>query len=308
MKGPQPAQGPTFAGGHKSNRMSDLGLDELEAIGAIYSDDAAVHSDERSVVIQLPNANAVPRIQATIHLPLDYPFTSPPIVSSLIATPDRVDSSLLAWCSSFIEILFTPGKEVLLDYISWLGQQREIFGEEDPSEQHKGEEQEEEEQEVEEVEEVERPIPALPSKTIDDGDEILIQRIASRIITGQPIVEKRSTFLAHCCRVKDVSEVRAVIQALLRISKIKGATHPCIMAYRINKTTSDCDDDGESGAGGRLLHLLHMTDTSQVVVVVTRWFGGVLLGPSRFGIINNAARRLLEDEGFIKPGGKGKKG
>lgn len=76
------------------------------------------------------------------------------------------------------------------------------------------------------------------------------------------------------------------------------------MAYHINKTTSDCDDDGESGAGGRLLHLLHMTEAISVVVVVTRWFGGTLLGPSRFGIISNCARRVLEDEGFIKPGGK----
>jgi len=32
-------------------------------------------------------------------------------------------------------------------------------------------------------------------------------------------------------------------------------------------------------------------------------FGGVLLGPARFTHINNAARRLLEAEGFIQAGG-----
>jgi hypothetical protein len=31
-----------------------------------------------------------------------------------------------------------------------------------------------------------------------------------------------------------------------------------------------------------------------VVVVVSRWFGGVLLGPARFAAINNTARQLLE--------------
>ncbi|KAK9821464.1 hypothetical protein WJX81_004694 [Elliptochloris bilobata] len=39
-------------------------------------------------------------------------------------------------------------------------------------------------------------------------------------------------------------------------------------------------------------------------VVVFRWFGGVLLGPARFTHINNAARQLLEAEGFIQRGGK----
>lgn len=32
-----------------------------------------------------------------------------------------------------------------------------------------------------------------------------------------------------------------------------------------------------------------------IAVTVSRWFGGVLLGPSRFRLINNCARRLLED-------------
>lgn len=46
----------------------------------------------------------------------------------------------------------------------------------------------------------------------------------------------------------------------------------------------DYDDDGEAAAGGRLLHLLQMTDARNVCVVVSRWYGGILLGPSRFAI------------------------
>lgn len=38
-----------------------------------------------------------------------------------------------------------------------------------------------------------------------------------------------------------------------------------------------------------------------VVVVVSRWFGGVLLGPSRFTHINNCARAHLVALGYIKP-------
>ncbi len=42
-----------------------------------------------------------------------------------------------------------------------------------------------------------------------------------------------------------------------------------------------------------------------MVVVVSRWYGGVLMGPQRFTVINNTARLLLEQCGFDnRDGGK----
>lgn len=41
-------------------------------------------------------------------------------------------------------------------------------------------------------------------------------------------------------------------------------------------------------------------DVWDVVVVVTRWYGGVKLGPDRFRIINAAARDALVKGGFEK--------
>ena len=61
----------------------------------------------------------------------------------------------------------------------------------------------------------------------------------------------------------------------------------------------DYDDDGESAAGGRLLKLLALVGAENVVVVVSRWYGGVLLGPARFTHINNAARQLLDNCGYV---------
>jgi putative IMPACT (imprinted ancient) family translation regulator len=91
----------------------------------------------------------------------------------------------------------------------------------------------------------------------------------------------------------------------------QGLAHHCTPSATLPQ---DCDDGqwtgtdahGESAAGGRLLHLLQITDCRGVAVVVTRWFGGVLLGPSRFTHINNAARQLLVECGYIA--GKGAKG
>lgn len=63
----------------------------------------------------------------------------------------------------------------------------------------------------------------------------------------------------------------------------------------------DYDDDGEDAAGSRLLHLLQILDVKNTVVVVSRWYGGVKLGPARFTHINNAARLLLEKCGYLQP-------
>ncbi len=46
---------------------------------------------------------------------------------------------------------------------------------------------------------------------------------------------------------------------------------------------------------------MQVADVRNVVVVVSRWFGGVLLGPSRFTAINNTARELLEQLGHVGP-------
>lgn len=56
----------------------------------------------------------------------------------------------------------------------------------------------------------------------------------------------------------------------------------------------DNDDDGEDGAGSRLAHLLQMRhEDDGVVVVVSRWFGGIHLGPKRFAHITSTAQALL---------------
>ncbi|VEL38106.1 unnamed protein product [Protopolystoma xenopodis] len=62
---------------------------------------------------------------------------------------------------------------------------------------------------------------------------------------------------------------------------------------------SDYDDDGETHAGQRLLHLLLISRVENVAVIVSRWYGGIQLGPDRFKHINNAAKLLLVQQGFI---------
>ncbi|XP_074843379.1 protein IMPACT isoform X5 [Carettochelys insculpta] len=122
------------------------------------------------------------------------------------------------------------------------------------------------------------------------------------IYHGNPISDRRSTFQAHLAPVVSPKQVKMVLAKLLENKKIASATHN-IYAYRIyceDKQTylQDCEDDGETAAGGRLLHLMQILNVRNVLVVVSRWYGGILLGPDRFKHINNCARSILVEYNY----------
>ncbi|KAJ2031276.1 hypothetical protein IWW57_000781 [Coemansia sp. S610] len=132
--------------------------------------------------------------------------------------------------------------------------------------------------------------------------DALVRESAPSIFAGSALEMKKSVFVAHVARVFSGEDVQAVRDELMRDKKIAQATHN-ILAYRIRldngSICQDNDDDGETAAGKRLGHLLQLVEAENVVVVVTRWFGGTHLGPDRFKLINNAARQALEAGGFI---------
>ena len=109
-------------------------------------------------------------------------------------------------------------------------------------------------------------------------------------------------FQAHVAIVKSVEEVRLVKEKIMEDRKVARATHN-IMAYRILQENGvmikDNDEDGETAAGGRLAHLLDLLEVENVVVIVSRWYGGIMLGNDRFKHINNVARDLLHSAGFL---------
>jgi len=114
------------------------------------------------------------------------------------------------------------------------------------------------------------------------------------ISRGSPILDRRSKFLAYAAEVSSLEEAELVIRTLKQEKKISIATHN-IVSYRIKNPPHDFrDDDGETGAGDALLTLLQKMRVNNVVVMVSRWSGGVRLGPDRFRHICNAAKTLLK--------------
>lgn len=62
----------------------------------------------------------------------------------------------------------------------------------------------------------------------------------------------------------------------------------------------DFHDDGEGGAGIKIMHFLQDNNVRNVLVVVSRWYGGILLGPARFMYITDAARGVLQQGGYLQ--------
>lgn len=94
------------------------------------------------------------------------------------------------------------------------------------------------------------------------------------------IVEKKSKFIANIFYIKDVQEAEEIIKKTKK--KYFDARHNCI-AYRVienDRLIEKSSDDGEpSGtAGAPMLNILKKNNLVNVLIIVTRYFGGILLG------------------------------
>lgn len=107
------------------------------------------------------------------------------------------------------------------------------------------------------------------------------------------IIEKKSRFLATVCAVETEEEALLILEQLKK--KYWDATHNCY-AYVIGKKGEwkRCSDDGEpSGTAGKpMLEVLTAQDIKNVLVVVTRYFGGTLLGTG--GLVRAYQSAVLE--------------
>ncbi|XP_039765762.1 protein IMPACT-like isoform X2 [Pararge aegeria] len=153
-----------------------------------------------------------------------------------------------------------------------------------------------------------KPVESVKEKTLIEEtlDVSQIEIKCPDITHGEVIIDRKSSFQGHAAEVYSIEDVHAVLAKLNQNKKIQNATHN-MYAYRIEKKTDkgttvlqDCSDDGEAHAGGRMLHLLQILDQKNTVVVVSRWYGGIQLGPDRFRHINNATRQVIQQAGLLK--------
>ncbi|KAF2971715.1 hypothetical protein GQX73_g1799 [Xylaria multiplex] len=122
--------------------------------------------------------------------------------------------------------------------------------------------------------------------------------------TSQPVTLKQSTFIVRATSLTEPSQRQSVLQSLFAaIPSLESATHNA-WAYRVkvrtnlfNATTikEESFDDGESGCGSFLLKNMQEMNAVDTLVVMTRWYGGIMLGPDRWRIMRNCLRDALSE-------------
>lgn len=117
--------------------------------------------------------------------------------------------------------------------------------------------------------------------------------------TSEYVVE-RSRFLGYVKNVCSEEEAQQFVREIK--AKHHDAKHNCF-AYNLKDGKKRCSDDGEpSGtAGVPILDILERQGIKDTVIVVTRYFGGVLLGTG--GLVraySTAAKLAVENAGVVK--------
>ena len=92
------------------------------------------------------------------------------------------------------------------------------------------------------------------------------------------MIEKRSRFIGHIWRVESEEEARAHIEATKK--KYHDARHNCWCYILREGNILRYSDDGEpqGTAGQPMLNVFQREEVTNVCCVVTRYFGGILLG------------------------------
>ncbi|KDQ64183.1 hypothetical protein JAAARDRAFT_27805 [Jaapia argillacea MUCL 33604] len=286
------------------------------------------HSRENSgtiryeVTLVLPSPHEEVSIRVLVSLPPSYPSSAPPqlqLLSRYIGAYG-VDSSLFGsilktyiskngveWSPGDANVCVFDGLQNVLERCEqWYGERLSVekMGEIIREDERGGQERVE--------------VKSKCSAAVMDSFEEVVTALPDGIemVVSEPITDRKSSFIGRACRISDPSQVPLILSFLMSDRRIARAAHPIINAWRCQVGATlhqDNDDDGETAAGGRIAHLLQILEVNNVLVVVTRYFGGIHLGPDRFKHINQAARNALELGGFLdapetnKISGRGKK-
>lgn len=245
--------------------------EEVEVINSIYENTATLSEDTSTVVLNIPETP----VNVKLLIPLQYPEEAPKATNvSGVHTGDTMLSSKV---QDVIDATFVPGEVYMFAFLDEI---RPLV-----------------EQWLDEMEEakVEAEAARANSEYVSESIE--------RWHMSDIIRDRQSVFVARCIEAHTEAEVKALLADILQDRKICDATHNMV-AWRLRSPegaiSQSSDNDGETGAGAVLSHLLDIADAANVVVVVTRFYGGTHLGPDRFKHIKNSAKDVLQKSGFIK--------
>ncbi|KAK0370982.1 hypothetical protein CLIM01_11656 [Colletotrichum limetticola] len=123
---------------------------------------------------------------------------------------------------------------------------------------------------------------------------------------SRQVTFKSSTFVARVANVEDGTQASGLLRSLLLSEpQLQTATHNA-WAYRVKRrgqgdkqdkglgeVREACEDDGETGCGEFIQRLIREAGIVDVIVVLTRWFGGEMLGTDRWRLMRNVVTEAL---------------
>lgn len=283
--------------------MDDAVQDEIVSINSIYGEETLVPTSQTPNIcaLRLPS---LPSLVLRIEFPERYPDEPPIVIGTETIggnTPKGSGAAFVDLAQATLSRVYTAGAPCIFDLVEELSADIEANTQKDHRNLH-----------VDEKFEASQTNENIQNALVDDPNASALTLGAEPPWTvTAALSEKKSVFVGRAAPVSSPGQAKQFLQHLLATEKkVAKATHN-ITAWRIrgqNDTSfQDCNDDGETAAGGRVLHLMQLMNVWDVMVVVTRWYGGVLLGPDRFRIINQAAREALVSGGFVEEAENGKK-
>ncbi|KAJ7647660.1 ribosomal protein S5 domain 2-type protein [Roridomyces roridus] len=130
------------------------------------------------------------------------------------------------------------------------------------------------------------------------------------IATSQEIRDRASLFLATIYAASTPAQVKAAVSHITNVTHAhKPASHEMYawrcMVLKAGRTglagphdfevREGCSDDGERGGGEKILAVLRSQGVLDAVCIVSRWYGGIMLGPARFSHIETCAVEVCRE-------------
>ena len=121
-------------------------------------------------------------------------------------------------------------------------------------------------------------------------------------VHSEGIHDRGSIFVGHACGIEREANVKRLIGELRRDTRWKDSDH-YMYAVKLTDGRMLKDDDREQRGGDEIASVLERARVTNLLVCVSRVYGGNLLGPVRFTHISDAAKRALNALGVATHGG-----
>jgi hypothetical protein len=241
--------------------------DEVISINSIYAEDTLTPTgpDSHIFSLRLPSFDS---ITLRVEFPPDYPDGPPAILGTQSVGDDvqkGVGKRLVDIVRGVLGNAYRPGEPCIFDVLEEVKEALERAEEEGTLQLH-------EQHNTQQA----NGINNAAENAAAEGCTVAQLGPEPPWIIAPQISEKKSVFVARIAAVASPNEAKSYVTHLLATDKKAAKATHNITAWRIRgangATYQDCDDDGETAAGGRVLHLMQLMDVWDVMVVVTRWY------------------------------------